>query len=144
VDAEELERIASRISAQTGLDDRPLCDPYTIARALGLTVRFVRGLPPHTNGALIVIPSTAHEQAQAYFIAHEVGHFLLRGEERCEELERACSRVGVALMLPARPFARDLAHGWSTLQELWPLASRTVIRRRASELTRLPSTDASQ
>lgn len=135
MDAKELERVAWGVSARHGFIDRPNCNPRDIADALGLRVVEAR-LPPHSHGRTIVIPGHASEQAKAYFTAHEIGHLLLEGEDRCEGLERACSRIGAALMLPREPFARDLqCASWAALGEMWPLATRTVLRRRAAEVT---------
>ncbi len=137
----DLERIAWQASMRYGFTDRPRCDPRAIAVAMGLAVELVPGMPPHIRGTRIVIPASACDQAQAYFVGHEIGHYLLRGEDRCEGIERACSRIGVALMLPAGPFARDVCDEWHALERLWPLASRTVLRRRAVEIRRLPLVD---
>lgn len=134
VEESELERIAWKTSVRYGFTDRPKCDPAEIARALGLAVVFVHGIPPHIDGQRVIVPATVSLQARAYFIGHEIGHFLLRGEERGEGTERACSRIGVALILPAAPFARDISENWHALGELWPLASRTVLRRRVVEV----------
>jgi Zn-dependent peptidase ImmA (M78 family) len=66
-------------------------------------------------------------------VAHELGHHLLEGEPEGESLERACSRVGVALLLPHVPFARDIADRID-LRTAWPLATRLVIKRRRAEV----------
>jgi hypothetical protein len=122
------------VSVRYGFIDRPDCDPRAIAKALGLKVVEAR-LPAHSFGDVIVIPGHVSEQAKAYFTAHEIGHFLLNGEAPCEELERACSRIGTALMLPRESFARDLqCASWAALGVMWPLATRTVLRRRAAEI----------
>ncbi len=82
---------------------------------------------------MIWYPSGAKETAQAYFVAHELGHVLLSGEPEGEHLERACSRIGVALMLPRPAFVRDVEERID-LREAWPLATRMVLKRRRAEV----------
>lgn len=139
VDEDEAEEVARQVSEETGLDDRPRCDPRVIAAGyLDLELLPWPNTPPRLVEGVIWYPSNAPRDAQAYFIAHECGHELVR-TERLEgaQLERVCSRIGCALLLPRRAFLRDvraLGADLDQLHELWPLASRWVIARRLEEL----------
>ncbi len=136
---DEAEEIARQAVAGSGLDDRPRCDPRVLAASyLGLRLCPWPRRTAALLGEVVWYPAAASDQAQAYLVAHECGHELVRGE-RLEGplLERVCSRIGVALMLPRRAFLRDAArtHGdLDALCALWPLATRTVIERRIAEL----------
>jgi hypothetical protein len=137
---DEAEDVARQAIDESGLDDRPRCDPRTLAVSyLGLTLAPWPRVRPRLVGGVIWYPSDATDDAQAYYVAHECGHELVRGETlEGEHLERVCSRIGVALLLPRRAFLRDLrAHGrdLDALHALWPLASRTIIHRRIAEVT---------
>lgn len=131
--------MARQHAVESGLDDRPRCDPRVFAASyLGLRLaswgRFGGALVDN----VVWYPAWAPEDAQAYLVAHECGHELVRGE-RLEgaHLERVCSRIGCALLLPRRAFLRDLrARGpdLAALHALWPLASEWVIARRIAEV----------
>lgn len=136
---DEAEDVARQHIAESGLDDRPRCDPRVFAASyLGLRLAPIRGSRPRLVDGVIWYPSEVSEDAQAYLVAHECGHELVRAERlEGEHLERVCSRVGVALLLPRRAFLRDLrAHGpdLAALRALWPLASEWVIARRIAEV----------
>lgn len=136
---DEAEDIARQHIAESGLDDRPRCDPRVFAASyLGLRLASWGRRSAALVGDVVWYPAWAPDDAQAYFVAHECGHELVRGE-RLEgaHLERACSRVGVALILPRRAFLRDVravGRDLDALRALWPLASRVVIARRLHEL----------
>lgn len=135
VEADELERIAWRISQKSGFTDRPHCDPRAIAvQHFGLRLCPWPHARPRLERGIIWYPSNAKETAQAYFVAHELGHHVLAGEPVGEALERACSRIGVALLLPREPFARDVSERVD-LRAAWPLATGVVIRRRMGEVS---------
>lgn len=125
---------------ESGLDDRPRCDPRVMAASyLGLRLAPWPGAHPRLVRGVLWYPSDTTEDAQAYFVAHEVGHALLGSEHGLDgdALERAASRVGSGILLPRRAYMRDLsAVGWDldALAALWPLASRWVHARRITEL----------
>ncbi len=136
---DEAEEVARQASEESGLDDRPRCDPRVLAAGyLGLELLPWPRTPPRLVDGVIWYPSEAREDAIAYYVAHECGHELVRGERlEGDLLERVCSRIGVALLLPRRAFLRDL-HACGpdvhALRALWPLASAWVIARRIAEL----------
>jgi hypothetical protein len=137
----EIEGLARTTSAESGLDDRPRCDPRTLAvNYCGLTLAPWGRTRARLAGGVIWYPAAATEDAQAYLVAHEVGHDLIeyagmRMDREAEEI--AASRIGCALLLPHRAYLRDVrANGWDVpaLQALWPLASAWIHARRIAEL----------
>lgn len=138
---EDAEGIAEHAATDSGLDDRPNCDPAVLAVCyLGLRLVPQRGRGSRLDGERIFYPSRATAQDAAYFIAHECGHWLARDARlrvtRAEE-ERIASYIGCALLLPRKPFLRDArACGYDPhrLVALWPLATLTIARRRLAEL----------
>lgn len=140
---DEAEAIAAEASAESGLDDRPHCDPLVLAVCyLGLRLVPRRGRGSRLVEDRILYPASASEHDAAYFVAHECGHALVRLARLrlSHELEeRAASRVGCALLLPRRSFARDVratAGDVRSLAALWCLATPTIIRRRMAEVSR--------
>lgn len=139
MDEVEAEEVARQATIESGLDDRPRCDPRVLAASyLGLAlVPWPRRFASLVRG-VVWYPAAASDDAQAYLVAHECGHELVRGE-RLEgaHLERVCSRIGCALILPRRAFLRDaraVNGDTRALRSLWPLASDVVIERRLAEL----------
>lgn len=139
--AEEAEGIAAEASQQSGLDDRPNADPLVLAVCyLGLELVPRRGRGARLFNDRIYFPASANEQSAAYFVAHECGHVLARLARLAlsdAEEEWVASRVGCALLLPRRAFLRDwrAARGdLDAMLRLWPLVTRTIVRRRAAEL----------
>ena len=139
---DDAEAIAWRASSESGLDDRPDCDPCVLAAAyLEMELAPVQGATPHINGRRIIYPAGEPPDAVAYYVGHEVGHVLVREEYPGldgEVEEQAASRVGVALVLPRRAYLRDLGTvGWDldALRLLWPLASLWIHARRIAEVT---------
>lgn len=137
----EAEAIAAQASSESGLDDRPHADPLVLAAAyLQLRLMPRRGRCSRLLDGVIVYPAHADEQARAYFVAHECGHFLVRdvGLRVAEhEEEMLASRIGCALILPRRAFLRDARRcdeDVDQLRALWPLATAKIIRRRLAEL----------
>lgn len=136
---DEAEEVARQATVESGLDDRPRCDPRTFAVSyLGLRLAPLPGMRPRLDGGIVWYPSDAPDDAIAYYVAHECGHELVRGARlRGDTLERVCSRIGCALLLPRRAFvrdARDTRGSVDALRALWPLASREIIRRRLREV----------
>jgi hypothetical protein len=141
VTEDDCEALAQRVIDESGLDDRPNADPRILATAWAeLELRPEPHCKPHIADGVIHYPAGAELSAVGYFVAHEMGHDILRwAGERLpyEEEERAASRIGSALLLPRRAFLRDLdAHAWdlAALRDLWPLASLWVLARRTHEL----------
>lgn len=139
VTEEDLEYVASAACAESGLGDRPRCDPRTMAVSYcGLTLAPWPRVRPHIARRVLWYPSDVTEDAQAYFVAHEVGHELLDGAGLVgDDLERGASRVGSGILLPRRPYLRDLAAtSWDLreMRRLWPLASAWVHARRMAEV----------
>lgn len=142
-DAEYVARVASEASGYC--DRQPLgpgCDPRDIAvNWCQLTLAPWPGAAPRLVGGVIWYPSDQPEQTQAYMCAHEVGHDLLEYDGwrlSRAEIERAASRIGCALLLPRRPYRRDLQRvGWdlALLEATWPLASAWIHARRIAEVT---------
>lgn len=141
MDADEAEEIARRHSERSGLDDRPRALPHVFAVGyLRLSLAPVARAKPHLNGTIIIYPSGASPQTEAYMIAHESAHHLLmllgyRLDRDTEE--HAASRIGCALMLPRKPFIRDAlatCNDVDRLAELWPLATPRICERRLIEL----------
>lgn len=136
------ETIAARATTESGLDDRPRCDPRVMAAGyLGLALLPWPRTPPRLVGGVIWYPSDAPPQAQAYVVAHECGHELARLDApevpRGAFLEALCSRIGRALLLPRRAFLRDVTVTGGDLYHLaalWPLCAPEVIAARVSEL----------
>lgn len=131
--------MARQATVESGLDDRPRCDPRVLAVSyLGLRLMPWPRAHPRLVEGVVWYPAEAPPDAQAYYVAHECGHELMRGERlRGERLERVCSRIGCALLLPRRAFLRDVRRvgaDVASLCELWPLASAEVVRRRLGEL----------
>jgi hypothetical protein len=135
----ECESLAEIACAESGLDDRPRCDPRTLAVSYcGLTLAPWGRARARLVDGIVWYPAAASEDAQAYLVAHEVGHDLIAhaGALPADE-ELAASRVGCALLLPRRPYLRDLrARGWDVpaLRALWPLASPWIHARRIAEV----------
>lgn len=139
VSEDEAEEVARQATVESGLDDRPRCDPRTLAVSyLGLRLAPLPGMRPRLESGIVWYPSDAPPDAIAYYVAHECGHELVRTERlRGDVLERVCSRIGCALLLPRRAFVRDVRAtrgDVDALRALWPLASREVIRRRLREV----------
>lgn len=138
MEADELEKLAFRVSLRSGRADRPRCDPRAIAvQYLGLRLCPWPGARSRLDGAIVWYDSRGSEQAQAYFVAHEIGHYLLSGEPAGPELERACSRIGAALILPGPSFLRDVLElrALRAVVDCWPLSTRRMARMRISELS---------
>lgn len=137
----EAESVAQYAIDESGLDDRPRCDPSVMAAAYcGLVLAPWPRVGARLVDGVLWYPSDEPPDAVAYYIAHEVGHDLLAHAgyhlDPCTE-ERAASRIAAALLLPRRAYLRDLrAYGWDlqTLAQLWPLASPWVHARRISEV----------
>lgn len=139
---EDAERLAREHSIAARLDDRPRCDPRTMAVAYcGLQLAPWPGAIPRLVNGVIWYPSDCPVTAQVYYVGHETGHNIvehegLRLDPRIEEL--VASRIGVAITLPGVAYARDVeAFGWDLplLARLWPLASAWVHARRIVELS---------
>lgn len=142
VTGDEAEYLASVASSESGLDERG-CDPRVMAvNYCRLVLAPWPRAAPRLSGGVLHYPSNVPEDAQAFFVAHEVGHDLIEyAGVRLEgpELERACSRIAAALLLPRRAYARDVAAlGWDVraLRKLWPLASPWIHARRIAEIDR--------
>lgn len=140
MDAHDAEALASDVSRTSGLDDRPRCDSRVLALChLGLRLIPHRQEVTALVGDRIYYRSGQSEDAQAFLVAHECGHFLAREWGCPPELEEAAaSRIGTALMLPRIPYLRDLLIvGWDlpALCKLWPLASPWIHARRIVEVT---------
>jgi hypothetical protein len=147
VTEDDCEQLALEAHRESGLDDRPFADPCVMAVSwAGLRLRPEPHGRPHIADGVIVYPASASPPAVAYFVAHELGHDLLRwagAKLDAGAEERAASRIGSALMLPRRGFLRDLhATGGDlgALRLLWPLATPWVLARRATEV--LPASAA--
>lgn len=142
MDGEAAEHLAWQTSQASGFDDRPRCDPRKIAvNYCELTLAPWPKTKPRLVDGVIWYPSDAPENAQAYYVAHEVGHDVIAhaGYKLDRETEeRAASRIAVGLLLPRPRYLRDLhEHGWDleVLRTLWPLASPWVHARRIAEVT---------
>lgn len=144
ITADDCEEIARRASDESTLNTRERVSPRLLAAGyLRLRLSPRVGASAHLDiarGRIVYDPTDAPE-AQAYMIAHEAAHWLLRDEgwvlPRDLE-ERAASRIGVALMLPRRAYLESLrSTGWDlvALRRLWPLASMWILARRIVELT---------
>lgn len=71
MDAEEAEEVARQALDESGLDDRPRCDPRTLAVSyLGLVLCPWQRVRPRLVGGVIWYPAVAPETAQAYYVAH--------------------------------------------------------------------------
>lgn len=138
---DDCEALALEVSRECGLDDRPDADPCVIAVAwAGLELRPEPHSKPHLADGVIVYPAGAPPESVAYFVAHELGHDVLRWAgarlDRVHE-ERAASRIGSALLLPRRAFLRDVRATGADLRALrsmWPLATAWVLARRVCEV----------
>lgn len=138
---EAAEGIAAGVSSASGLDDRPNCDPAVIAVAyLDLHLVPQRGRGSRLDRDRIFYPARASACDAAYFIAHELGHWLARDARmqlsRPEE-EVVASRIGCALLLPRIAFLRDARATGGDVEQLvrlWPLTTPTIVRRRIAEL----------
>lgn len=138
MEADELEELAFRVSLRSGRVDRPRCDPRAIAvQYLGLRLCPWPGTRSRLDGTTVWYDSRGSEQSQAYFVAHEIGHYLLSGEPAGAELERACSRIGAALILPGPSFLRDVLElrALRPVVDRWPLSTRRMARMRIVELS---------
>jgi hypothetical protein len=138
---DDAEQIATQASAESGLDDRPRCDPRLVAVGyLGLRLRPLPKAHARLDRGVIVYDSEAPPETIAYMISHECGHALIAeaGYRLTPALEeQAASRVGCALLLPRRAYLRDVYQccgDMPTLRELWPLASAWVLARRMAEV----------
>jgi hypothetical protein len=136
----EAEYLAGVASSESGLDGRG-CDPRTLAVSYcGLTLAPWPRARPRLSAGVIHYPSNASEDAQAFYVAHEIGHDLIAAagvDLAGDALERACSRIAAALILPRRAYGRDVAKcGWDVcaLRKLWPLASPWIHARRLAEI----------
>lgn len=140
MNGDDAEMIADAESAESGLDDRPRCDPlvYAVCR-LELRLHPRPGAEAALVGDRIVYPADGDPTEIAYLVSHECGHVLARDAGVAPELEEwIASRIGVALMLPRRRYRRDLhAVGWDLdlLTTMWPLASPWIHARRIAEVT---------
>lgn len=142
MDEADLEGLAIEACEESGLDDRPRCDPRTMAASyLQLTLAPWPGTSPRLVRGVLWYPSDVPEDAQAYYVAHEVGHALLGSPHGLGEveIERGASRIGSAILLPRRAYLRDLSavgRDLDALCALWPLASAWVQARRITEVLR--------
>lgn len=138
---DDCEALALEVSRESGLDDRPDADPCVIAACwAGLELRPEPGAKARLADGVIVYPAGAPPESVAYFVAHELGHDVLQWAgvrlDRAAE-ERAASRIGSAILLPRRPFLRDLrmtSRSVAAMRALWPLATPWVIARRMCEV----------
>ncbi len=138
---DDAESIAWEACRESGLDDRPRCDPLVFAACfLGLRLCPRPGAEPRLAGGRLIYPSDAADDAIAYYVSHENGHDLAIAADVDPAIEeQVASRIGVALMLPRSRYLRDLgACGWDidALRALWPLASLWIHARRIAEVTR--------
>lgn len=143
MDEDDCEALAQRVIDESGLDDRPNADPRILA--VGWAGLELAPDPPpckpHLADGVIHYPAGAPLSAVGYFVAHELGHDILRwaGERHLDRAheERCASRIASALLLPRRAFLRDLeALAWDldALRTLWPLTSVWILARRTHEL----------
>lgn len=104
---EDLEGIAADLLGETGCDDPPVC-ALELAQCCGLAVIHGTGAGAALVGDIILVPSKTRAVRRQGLIAHELGHWALAraGEPDSEEGARF---LAGALMLPRRPFERDLA-----------------------------------
>jgi hypothetical protein len=139
---DDAEALAWSACSESGLDDRPNCDPLVFAvGALDLILVPMARVEAHIVGRRLYYRSDDTAEGIAYCVSHECGHVLALDawphlDAETEEL--VASRIGVGLLLPRPRYRRDLhAHGWSldVLRELWPLASPWIHARRIAEVT---------
>ena len=139
MDADDCEALAQSALDESGLNDRPNVDPLVLAVAWGgLRVRPEPHCTPHLIDGVIVYRAGASDDAIAWAAAHELSHAMIEWAgvklERSHE-ERCANRIASALLLPRRPFLRDLACGdLDHVASLWPLATPWVLARRITEV----------
>jgi len=64
VSEDEAEEVARQATAESGLDDRPRCDPRTLAVSyLGLRLAPLPGMRPRLDGGIVWYPSDAPDDA---------------------------------------------------------------------------------
>lgn len=141
MNGDEAEHLAWVASCESGLVERGRCDPRLMAvNYCELQLAPWPRARPRLSSGVIWYPSGQPEDAEAFLVGHEVAHDLLNAAGVNlvgDPLERACSRIAAALLLPRPAFRRDLASvGWDVLalHELWPLASPWIIARRITEV----------
>lgn len=121
---DEAEEAARQASEESGLDDRPRCDPRVLAAGyLGLELLPWPRTPPRLVDGVIWYPSEAREDAIAYYVAHECGHELVRGE-----------RLEGDLLERVRPISRDASDAARSPVSMTCLCSARI-RDRTSALT---------
>lgn len=124
--------------AQEVHDELGVAPPVDLAEALGFEIRWwTRGYGAMRDGT-IWLPARARPVRVARIAAHELGHFLLRRAGQDDRDEEAAEYVGLALLLPRRPFeiARD-ASGWDLfdLQARFPHAALSALAERLVHLS---------
>lgn len=137
---DEAEAIAWDASRDSGLDDRPRCDPAVLAVCyLGLRLCPIVRAEPCVVGDRLIYPPDEDPAAVAYLQAHECGHELaLDAGVPPEHEEQIASRIGVAFLLPRPRYIRDMRlRGWDlvALRDAWPLATLWIHARRIAEVT---------
>lgn len=120
--------IAQEILGATGLS--PPIDLLRVARALDVEVR--SGMP-RRDGSIVYAPLRADRWTLQWFLAHEVGHYLIdrASEEQSEEL---ASAVGAALLVPRETLRTDGTLPFAELVAKYSTASPIVIARRFCEV----------
>ncbi len=141
----DIERVAATASAESGLDDRPRCDPAVLAVAYcGLTLAPCPLTATRLEHGVLWYPSDQPADATAYEIAHETARHLLEYADGCDLAhEQRIASCAAALLLPQRAYMRDLESvGWDLdeLAKMWPLAPRWILARRIIELVPITRT----
>lgn len=125
------EGVAADVLGETGCDDPPV-DAFELADCLGLEVRRSPDHDGHLVGDVVYVPMAARRVRRHGVCAHEMAHWCLdRAAE--DNTEDAARYLSGALMLPRRPFDRDLCEtAWDLrlLQQRHINASAEMIARR--------------
>ncbi len=136
LDVEDLEGIAREAWEATG-EELPV-DAFRLARACGFAVEGWTRAQGAIRGTTIRYPIGARETRQHGTVAHELGHALLDYHRVDSRDEDAARYLAGALLLPRRPFARDLtATDWDlfALRARHPNASAEMIVVRMTQVS---------
>lgn len=153
---DDIETLAEDLRVQWGLGDDPIENLMETAENHGFTVILVNApenfdaavFMEEEYGPVIALRRGAPKERQRFTLAHEIGHYCIAKEsiDCCEleshvwDKEKMANRFAAALLMPRKPFIRDVGRTRKSLnpqelcllREKYGASTQSILARMAS------------